>query len=343
MLHVGQARALARVAQQAILTHFPHHAVHLVRDRHDAQLPSVLHPAFHGSYDWHSCVHMHWSLARLWSRFPADHEVTTLAQRVLGTGLTSSNIQQELAYFQAPGRAGFERPYGWAWLLKLDSELAVCAQVAPDSDAHVFRDALRPLCQHIAVEFVGFLNTLHVPVRHGVHGNTAFACVLALQWARLNAHWELVTAIETQAQNWFIDDLAHGVHWEPSGTDFLSPTLTEALLMSQIVPTAQFIAWFDAFLPIPLAETPLHRVARPGDRADAQMVHLDGLNLSRAWCARGLLQVLPLDHREAGALSALAAEGIAASAAEASDGEFVATHWLTSFLLLAETEYSGVL
>jgi hypothetical protein len=343
MLQLEQARALAQTAARAIQTAYPHHIVHLVLNEQDNRLPAHQHPAFGGSYDWHSCVHMHWSLVRLMNRFPADAELVATCSAALSQTLTAERLNTELDYLRTRERRSFERPYGWAWLLKLDAELMVLGSNRTYAASAAWRDALAPLAQHIAQAFVAFLRVLPTPVRHGVHSNTAFACVLALQWARLNAHWELVDTIESRARTWFADDMAHGVHWEPSGTDFLSPTLTEALLMSHFVPTPQFRAWFDAFLPIPIAETPLATIATPGDRSDGQLVHFDGLNFARAWCARGLLQALPLDHPQAAALRQLAFDGIAASQQQAVHGEFVATHWLASFLVLAETEYAGVL
>ncbi len=337
MIDTGQAQALALLAKSAIETTLPHHVLHAMQHESDIAPPRIHHPAFHGSYDWHSCVHMHWSLARLLNQFPAAAGQT--APQVFDQNLTPENIATELSYVASQGRSSFERPYGWAWLLKLDAELRLCTHPR----APQWRAALAPLSDFFATSFEAHLPVLLAPVRHGVHSNTAFACILALQWARLSARWSLADLIVARAIAWFGDDVAHGVFWEPSGTDFLSPTLTEALLISHVLPAAQFSSWFDAFLPVPIAETPLEKCVVPGDRGDGQLVHWDGLNLSRAWCARGLVRALPLGCPQAQALDAIAQRGMAQSAPQVLQGEFVATHWLASFLLLAETESQGVM
>jgi hypothetical protein len=338
MLDAASAHRLASSVVRAINTTYPHANVHLAQSRDDVAPASISHPAFHGSYDWHSCVHMHWSLVRLLNMGLRGDEQTA-AIETLDRSLTAENIAGELAYVARPSNALFERPYGWAWLLKLDAELTHCGH----ANAPAWRAALAPLATHFADALIRYLTNLNAPIRHGVHANTAFASVLALRWARIKKRDLLTDAIESQAVRWFENDVAHGVFWEPSGTDFLSPTLTEALLMSHVLSAAQFRAWFAQFLPIPLHETPLLSTVTPKERRDAQLVHWDGLNLSKAWCAKGLVRVLALGDDQAFALTAAARDWIDAAQSQAIEGDFVATHWLASFVLLAQTEFDGMM
>jgi hypothetical protein len=335
MIEAERAAALTQVVVQAINTHYPHKPDHLVLDGTDDLAPHRVHPAFHGSYDWHSCVHMHWSLVRLLNHHPH----LSAPVHTLNINLTAANIAEELRYAQHPNRSSFSRPYGWAWLLKLDAELRLCTHPA----AGAWRDALQPLAAHFAEAFVAHLPKLTTPIRHGVHGNTAFACLFALHWARLAAHDALADCIVERTRTWFADDVAHGVFWEPSGTDFLSGTLTEAHLMSHVLSAGDFRDWFAGFMPVPLTETPLCTRLQVSDRQDAQIVHLDGLNLSRTWNARAITNALKFGDPQSEALFAIARQGLADSAAQVFEGDFVATHWLASFLLLAETENVDVL
>jgi Protein of unknown function (DUF2891) len=337
-LEPAHAAALAQRIVEALHTTLPHLIQHSFVAPGESIQPAALHPAFHGSYDWHSSVHMHWSLVRLINLHPDLPDLLQTAPQVLDKNLTSANIVVETAYFDAPSRTSFERPYGWAWVLKLDLELFRCAHPR----APQWRAALAPLVEKIAGMLESHLQTLGHPIRHGVHSNTAFACVLGLQWARAMPRWPLVDVIEARATHWFGNDVAHGVFWEPSGTDFLSPTLTEALLMSQVLGGDAFRAWFDAFLPVALTETPLAHVITPTDRSDGQLVHGDGLNLSRAWCARGIINCLGLGSEASVFLRALSTESVTHSAPQVLAGEFVATHWLASFWLLAETEFEAL-
>ncbi len=337
--------ALAQRVTLALDTKLPHLLQHSFTSAGERVAPHTLHPAFHGSYDWHSSVHMHWSLVRL-LKFLELHaknghfapQVVAQTIRVLEANLTPANIQIECDYFDHPARKTFERPYGWAWLLKLDLELRDCSH----ADAAQWRSALAPLVERLAAALEAHLQTLSHPIRHGVHANTAFACVLALKWARAMPCWSLVDVIENRAKHWFGDDVAHGVFWEPSGTDFLSPTLTEALLMSHVLGGADFRAWFKLFLPVSLTETSLAQIITPPDRLDAQLVHGDGLNLARAWAARGIINALPLGSEASEFLRTLARESVAHSAPQVLEGDFVATHWLASFWLLAETEFEAL-
>jgi hypothetical protein len=273
--------------------------------------PRVLHPAFYGSYDWHSAVHMHWLLARvlrLRPDLPERRQIESLLERHLSAG----TIAQELAFFNGPGGATFERPYGWAWLLALQAELVRLDR---------WHDAVAPLAAELAGRFERYLGSSPYPVRAGTHGNSAFGCILALDYARTAPARELAAAVEEAACRWYLDDRDYPVAYEPSGDDFLSPALVEALLMKRVLPSAEFSGWLKAFLPLelgPLAEPP-----RVVDHADAKQSHLDGLCLSRAWCFTCLDKPDEARrHLEAGMPHVVG-------------GDYAGEHWLASFALLA--------
>jgi hypothetical protein len=230
-----------------------------------------------------------------------------------------------------PGRAGFERPYGWAWLLKLQAELK--AQAGLDAATARWSAALQPLADEIVHRFAAFLRQGRYPVRAGTHANSAFALLLARDYALQAGDDALSQAIAHAATTWFGDDERYPVLYEPSGTDFLSPGLCEALLMQRVL-GAGFDAWWARFVPADAALERWDAPAHVADRGDGQLVHLDGLNLARAWCLRALAGANGVESglRERFGRAALA--HWQAAWPHVTTGEFVATHWLVSFSLL---------
>lgn len=321
------AVALANVGNE-----YPFHLAHLARNAADIAAPRVLHPAFHGSYDWHSCVHMHWTLARCLRRFPhapfADRVRMHLDER-----LTPAAIADECAYFSAAGRAGFERPYGWGWLLKLQAELRALAAAPAERAAHRWADALDSLASLIADRLCAWLPRLDYPVRAGTHGNTAFALQLALDHAQAYAHRALQRAIDSAARRWYGKDRDYPAQYEPSADDFLSGGLCEARLMLRTLDGGEFADWWQAFAPPPAALAHWLQPVTVSDATDPKIVHLHGLNLSRAWCWRGLRDALPTGLHAA--LDRAVDGQIAGSLPAATAGDYVGTHWLASFALLA--------
>lgn len=300
------ARRLARIAAANVARAYPHKLDHLLDAPGAVPDHRRLHPAFYGSYDWHSSVHMHWTLARIARLFPSA-EIDSLLDR----HLSAEALAAELAYFNTPAGHTFERPYGWAWLLKLQAELAGTPREA----------AGRSLAREIASRLERFLAAPY-PVRAGSHGNSAFACLLALDYARAVSP-ELAVSIEAAARRWYGRDRDAPLAYEPSLDDFLSPALVEALLMKEVLPREGFAEWLEGFLPAgigALAEPPAGF-----DRSDAKQVHLDGLSLSRAWCLRRLGRPEAAERHLSAALPHL-------------EDDYVGTHWLASFALLALTE-----
>ena len=326
----SSADALADCALAVLAQRFPHKLDHLILDAGDHALPQQMHPVFDGCFDWHSSVHMHWALLRLRALAPGLAAAGAIARR-FDAHVRPELVAREIAYLRTPGRASFERPYGWAWLLKLQAELH--AQAGRDDATARWAAALRPLADEIARRFAIFLRQSHYPVRAGTHANSAFALLLAHDHASTVGDTGLRDAVDRAAITWFGSDEAYPALYEPSGTDFLSPGLCEALLMQRVL-GAGFDAWWTRFAPAGDALARWDTPAIVGDRTDGQLVHLDGLNLSRAWCLRALAGAggVPASLRERFARAAQA--HWQASWPHVTGGDFVATHWLVSFALL---------
>lgn len=320
----------AEVALGNVGQPYPYKLDQLLRTGADVLPPRTIHPAFWGSYDWHSCVHMHWTLVRLLRRCPGHrHAADTL--RHLATRFTRENLDGEMQSLARPGHASFERPYGWGWLLKLATELRALAKEVPDAAAPAA--ALAPLAQAIADRLLDFLPRVDYPTRAGAHGNTAFALLLALDYAEAIEHRSLIALIGQRAERWFGRDRRYPADYEPSGEDFLSPGLVEAALVRRAVDGCSFADWWAQFEPAPAALATWLAPVRVSDPHDPKIVHLHGLNLSRAWCWRQLLPELPPPLADA--VRSAVEEHLRASLPAASEGDYVGTHWLASFALLA--------
>ena len=331
--HEGYARTALENARRE----YPNFTMHFVHDAPEAQacVPSSLHPIFFGSCDWHSCVHMHWSMTRLLNLDPSSSHAKAIASW-FDRQFDAGKAQREAAYFARDGAAHWQRPYGWGWLLKLYSELAVCTH----PHAEKWRAGLRPLADFLADAMFHHLQTANAPVRHGVHSNTSFAMIHALRYATTVGDQDFMALIGTKARQWFGADKNYSLAYDFSGEDFLSPALTEALLMSVVLPQDEFLAWFAAFLPELSGGDFRHlSPALVTNENDAKQVHNHGLNLSRAWCMRGLMQVLTIGEPRWKKFGVLSGDHLRAAEAAITGGEYVSTHWLISFALLAETEW----
>jgi hypothetical protein len=317
------AGSFARIALGHVRKRYPYKLDHVVTGPDDVPVPRDLFPIFFGSFDWHSCVHGWWTLLTLRRLYPDMAEARQIVA-VADDSFTAAKVAGELAYFDRPTSRTFERPYGWAWLLQLHLE----ATRQPDRG---WADKLEPLARALAARLHAYLPLLTYPIRVGTHFNTAFAMTLALEWAHLFDP-ELAAMIRQRALHWFGGDRDCQA-WEPGGDEFLSPALSEALCMARTQP-AGFATWFQSFLPRLADGEPstLFMPAVVSDRSDGKIAHLDGLNLSRAWCWRSIAPLLA----EAGAAVAEAsAERHLAAAMPHVAGDYMGEHWLATFALLA--------
>jgi hypothetical protein len=325
-LDLAQANRLSKLPLECLDTEFPNKLNQVLGSASDMLLPSELHPTFYGCFDWHSAVHGHWSLISLLKQFPTL-ENADLIRNKLATRVSKENILKEIVYFEGEHNKSFERTYGWAWLLKLAEEL----HNWDDSLARQLENNLYPLTAIIAEKYIEFLPKLVYPMRIGTHTNTGFGLAFAYDYAVAVGNEKLKSAIDTRARAFFLDDKKGPLGWEPSGYDFLSPCLEEIDIMRRVLSKDEFATWLIAFLP--QLSDPTFELA-PGivsDREDGHLVHLDGLNFSRAWCLHGIVQTLP-EYKH---LNAVANEHIKHSLPAITDGNYEGGHWLASFAIYA--------
>jgi hypothetical protein len=316
------ASNFARIALGHVGREYPHKLDHVMLGDDDVLSPRTLHPVFFGSYDWHSCVHGWWTLLTLRRLYPYMAE-TDAVDALAGSSFTQEKLATELAYLNQPSARGFERPYGWGWLLYLHHESCRHA----DQPWGVL---IEPMARRVAAMLGDYLKQLTYPVTVGTHYNTAFALVLAREWAA-GRDDELVQVIDCWAQRAFGDRRDYR-GWEPGGDEFLSPSLIAALLMSQIQDKAIFADWFARFFP-GSRMTEIFEPATVSDRSDGKIAHLDGLNLSRAWCLRQIANGMAPDQKTT-AMRMLADRHLMAALPHVA-GDYMGEHWLASFALLA--------
>jgi len=322
------ASQFARIALGHVAREYPNKLDHVLTGPQDARGPRDLHAIYFGSFDWHSCVHGYWLLASL-LRLEPDIPEARAIRALFDEAFTTEKVAGEVAYLERPTSRGFERPYGWAWLLKLQAELLT-------HDA-TWAGMHQPLAEAFAQRFRDFLPKAAYPIRTGVHSSTAFALALASDYARALGDTELLALFEDKLRAWHLGD-RDAQAWEPSGDDFLSATLVTALAVRRLFPPEEFRTWFAAYLPRVAKGEPasLFTPATVTDRTDGKIVHLDGLNLSRAWCWRELAADLPDGDPARVVMDDAARRHLAASLPHVA-GDYMGEHWLASFALLALT------
>ncbi|MHB8147076.1 MAG: DUF2891 family protein [Vulcanimicrobiaceae bacterium] len=323
-LHEALAPRIAPVILANVTTRYPYHDSRLVRKGETPCDPTVVHPAFGNSFDWHSSVHSHWTAVQLLNHFAALGSAAPTERAMLQTAvaenLDPANIAAEIAYLTT--HPSYERPYGWAWAMLL----AAAAQNADDARIRERAPQLATMAWRISETAVAWLNVLSEPIRHGVHSNTAFALGLMLDAARTLGLEALPGTIADRARAWFGSDRAWPEQWERSGNDFLSPGLAQADLMRRILPRHSFALWWSGFLPALSTESRILSVVEVPDVVDGQIVHLHGLNLSRAGMIARIAHTL---HEPA--LLEHAHRLYRASVEQAVFGDYLATHWLATF------------
>jgi hypothetical protein len=290
--------------------------------------PKNLHPAFFGCFDWHSSVHGHWMLVRLLKLYPTMPEALQIRE-LFNRHFTTDNIQQELKVFGSKENKSFERTYGWAWLLQLQDELLNWQ----DPDAQKWAKALQPLATDLSKKTIAYLDKLVYPIRVGEHSNLAFGLSLMEDYALHQADTSLSNAIKKAALRFYAADKNCPVNWEPGGNDFLSPCLEEANLMRKILPARAFTSWLKKFMPELFGNQFSLTPGMVKDRSDGKLVHLDGLNLSRAWCLKGIAASINNNH-----LLELANRHLLAALPQVASGDYAGEHWLASFAVYALTQ-----
>ncbi|WP_203257952.1 DUF2891 domain-containing protein [Hyunsoonleella ulvae] len=325
-LNLEEANKLAELPLACINVEYPNKLSQTLGGDEDLKPPVVLHPAFYGCFDWHSSVHGHWSLVSLLKSFPNLKNSKAIKQQLLNN-ISKENIEAEVAYFLGKHNTSYERTYGWAWLLKLAEAL----HTWDDETARQLEVNLQPLTNLIANKYIEYLPKLNYALRVGTHTNTAFGLSFAYDYAETVGDTDLQKAIKNKALYFFKEDKECPISWEPSGSDFLSPCLEEAALMKRLLPLEDYKIWLEEFLPQLKNENFNIEVGLVSDRTDGHMVHLDGVNFSRAWNLYKIAEDLP-DYTH---LKKVANQHVNYSLPNIFNDDYMGGHWLGSFAIYA--------
>lgn len=326
IINLKEANKLVQLPIGCIQVEYPNKLNQVIGGADDLRSPKDLHPAFYGCFDWHSAVHGHWSLVTLLKQFPQIENAENIKSMLL-ENMSAENIKKEVAYFHGKHNTSYERTYGWAWLLKLDEEL----HTWDDPTAKTLERNLKPLTDLIVDRYLEFLPKLNYPIRVGEHPNTAFGLSFAYDYAITVNNQELKNLIEQRAQDFFMEDTNCPLAWEPSGYDFLSPCFEEAALMKRVLDSETFKTWIEDFLP--QLKNPDFNLAtgKVSDRNDGKLVHLDGVNFSRAWSLNKIAEGIP----EYQHLKKVANAHINYSLPNIIGDSYEGGHWLGSFAIYA--------
>lgn len=333
-LNLEQANHLASLPIKCLQQEYPNKLGQMLVDSTEIQSPKQLHPTFYGCFDWHSSVHGHWSLVYLLKKFP-NLSNRELIIKKLQTNLSKENIQVEIDYLNKKHEKSFERTYGWNWLLKLQLEL----ETYNEPFAKGLAENLRPLSDIIIERYIEFLPKLLYPLRVGTHSSTAFGLTMAWDYAIFSKNELFQKCIKENAIRLFQKDENCPFNWEPSGTDFLSPCIEEMAIMQRILPKKEFLIWLKKFAPNLFKKNFKWDVGRVSDRTDGHLVHLDGLNFSRAWNFYYLINQYPKEFNH---LKTIADYHLQFSLPSIVDGNYEGEHWLASFALRAFEEKSKI-
>ncbi|MDA1229590.1 MAG: DUF2891 domain-containing protein [Planctomycetota bacterium] len=329
-----QVAAFAALALKGIPQEYPNKPSNVMASPDDVKSPSAMHPVFFGCFDWHSSVHGHWMLARLLKLYP-DSSVAAQIRETLNQQLTKEKLQIEADYFLPKENKSFERMYGWAWALQLVAEL----HNWDDADATRWRENLRPLETVIVQSSMDYLPKLSYPIRTGIHPDTGFSLSLELDYARITGHKALEELIVARAKHFYLKDVNYPAHYEPSGNDFFSSGFNEADLMRRVLPRDEFSKWLDTFLPQLRTNEmgPMMEPVQVSDVTDGHLVHLAGLDLSRAWTMAGIATALPDSDPRKAMLQNSARRHFTAGMAYVTSGHYEGEHWLATFAVYYST------
>jgi hypothetical protein len=325
-LDLQQARKIFELPINCIEVEFPNKTGQVLSGADDLKQPKVLRPIFYGCFDWHSSVHGYWSIIKLLKDFPEldkDGKVRALLNKII----TGENVIVEKSFFEEVNNRNFERTYGWAWFLQLQTELFGWQ----DEDAKRWYDIFKPLTDLLTAKYADYLPKLFYPIRTGQHDNSAFGLSLAYDYAKTVGNTSFEQTIIEHSKRLYLNDRNCNLSFEPSGNDFLSPCLEEILLMSKVLETDEYRLWLKNFLPNIFDTAFTIEPGKVSDRTDGQLVHLDGLNFSRASCLYRITKKLPeLEH-----LRVIADNHLIYSINNITDDDYMGSHWLGSFALYA--------
>lgn len=310
---------------------YPNKTAHIINNVNEVFLsPKDLHPSFYGCFDWHSSVHGHWMLVRLLKTKP-NLSISKDIETILDQSFQKEKLQTEADYFtKYQLTTTFERTYGWAWLLKLDEELATWNH----PKAKMWHHNLKPLTDKILSSWKAYLPKQTYPNRTGVHPNTAFAMVFALDWARATGDKDFEKELTEKAIYFYLKNTKTPAYLEPDGSDFFSPSLEIADLMRRVLPQKEFVKWFDQFYEKKSIDN-ISKIPVVSDLSDYQTVHLVGLSFTRAWCMKGISKSLPKNHRWKKDFETKANMFLNNGLPLLFKGNYGGDHWLASFAVYA--------
>jgi len=326
ILNLNQAQRLVNLPMHCVDVEYPNKLGQTIGGFKDLKSPKELHPAFYGCFDWHSSVHGHWSMVSLLKQFPKLENNAEIKSKLL-KHISKENILKEVDYFLGKHNKSYERTYGWAWVLKLAEAL----HTWDDKIARELEDNLQPLTDLIVQKYLDFIPNLNYPVRAGEHPNTAFGLTFAWDYALVIGDESMLEMIKNSAIKFYLNDSDCPISWEPSGYDFLSPCLQEAAIMKRVLPRKVFTNWFANFLPQLKDINYQLAVGEVSDRTDGKLVHLDGVNFSRAWALFDIVKDLPSYNH----LKKIAYEHINYSLPNVVGDSYEGGHWLGSFAIYA--------
>ncbi|MBL8819274.1 MAG: DUF2891 domain-containing protein [Planctomyces sp.] len=330
-----QVLLFSRLAMGGIPKEFPNKPSNVMETSADVLSPKQMHPVFYGCFDWHSSVHGHWMLARLLRQYP-DSPPAAAIRTLLNEQFTEEKLRLEADHFRKPQNRSFERMYGWAWALQLVAEL----HTWDDPDAKRWREFLKPLEAVLVESSLSYLPKLTFPVRTGIHPDTGFALGMELDYARVVGNRELEALLIETARRFYLNDRNYPAHYEPSGTDFFSSGFNEADLMRRVLTPAEFSKWLEDFLPVLSASeaVPMTTPVDVSDVTDGHLVHLAGLNFSRAWTMDGVASALSESDPRRSALKGLAEAHFKAGMRYVDSGHYEGEHWLATFAVYYLTQ-----
>ena len=330
-----QVIAFANLAMNNIHTEYPNKPSNVVVDDASVRTPKTMHPAFYGCFDWHSSVHGHWMLIRLLKEYP-DGEINAQIREKLAISLTQENLDAELAYFNESQHKSFERTYGWAWYLRMVDEL----ETWDDEQGRQWRDNMRGLEELLVQRTIDYLPKLSYPIRTGLHPDSGFALAQILDYARTLKNKPLEEAIVKRARDFYMADVNYPTRYEPSGQDFFSSCLNEADLMRRVLSQEEFVKWLDKYIP-ELKDGDGGNLLTPvivSDVTDGYIVHLAGLDLSRAWCMQGIASALPNEDPRVKLLMDSAIKHAETGFGYVFSGHYEGDHWLATFAIYLQTQ-----
>lgn len=320
------ANKLLELPLDCVGTEYPNKLQQTLGGEEDLKSPMALHPIFYGCFDWHSSVHGYWTMVSLLQNFPEMDKSEDLKQ-FLRNRITSENVRVEVNYFEREINKTFERTYGWAWFLKL----AETFHNWDDPFAREMEETLQPLTDILVLRFKEFLPKLNYPVRVGEHANTAFALSFAYDYANSINDGEFKNLLKSRAVDFYMKDQNCPISWEPSGYDFFSPCLEEIGIMQRVLESDEFLEWLDHFMPQLSSSEYSLKPGEVSDRTDGKLVHLDGLNFSRAW----ILYDLAYKFEKYAHLENTANEHMLYSYPNVIGDSYEGGHWLASFAVYA--------